>query len=137
MGKKILFTPDQTQAILEDYRDRNITTKEITKKYFISVGTLARIVQANNEPLRNPNASKPRPRSPQATKYKSCPKCRKKIDLKGARFCPFCGADIRSENEVLAEKVIKQIELFKFLPETTRDDFVQTLNQAAAKLKTI
>lgn len=134
MGQKIIFTPEQIQAILEDYRDRNLTTKEIAKKHFISDGTLARIVEENNEPLRRPSATTPRNRK---SKHKSCPKCRKKIDLKGARFCPFCGADIRSENEVLAEKVIKQIELFKFLPETTRDDFVQTLNQAAAKLKTI
>lgn len=133
--KKRIFTPEQIQAILADYRDRSITTNEICKKYDFGAGILTDIVKQHNEPLRNPTASKPKPRNPQTTQNKACPKCHKKINLKGARFCPYCGSDIRNENEILAERLSELTDLFYYVPETRRDEFVTALNQAADTLK--
>ena len=50
--------------------------------------------------------------------------------VSGARFCCFCGSDIRTENEILVERLEKITELFIFIPETSRDEFIGVINQA-------
>lgn len=34
-----------------------------------------------------------------------CGKCRRNIPMTGARFCPFCGSDVRSERQIAAEEL--------------------------------
>lgn len=132
MGKKIDFAPEKIQAILEAYRDRSKKTDDICKEFNLSTGMLARILHAENEPMRCPNKSKPHNTK---TKTKKCPKCYKKIEVKGARFCPYCGADVRNENEVLAERVGRMLSYHSFMPSNIRDEYIEVLNQVIKNLK--
>lgn len=122
------LTPEERRELIDLYLHTNLTTEEIAARYNISNRTVSYTVKAAGEPLR-------RPKKPQATKNRACPKCRRKVELKGARFCPYCGNDIRSENEILAEQLCKLTELCFCIPETSRDKFIATLNQAANALK--
>ena len=126
MERKI--TQEQRQQILQEYLEGKLTICEIAERYGISGNTVSAIAVRAGVQLR-------RPKKPQAG-VKVCPKCRKKVDTIGARFCPFCGSDIRSENELLAEKLDGLLDLYQFIPAAQRDEFVQTINKAAAALKT-
>lgn len=127
MSRRIL-TPEERREIIDLYLNTDLTTMEIGQKFNISNRTVSYTVCAAGETLR-------RPKKPQETKNKPCPKCRRKVVVKGARFCPYCGSDIRSENEILAEQLCKLTELCFCIPETSRDKFITTINQAANALK--
>lgn len=51
-----------------------------------------------------------------------CPNCRAKGHYKGAKFCYKCGADIRTESDILRERLGKLVGDFQFLPESIRDN---------------
>lgn len=51
-----------------------------------------------------------------------CPNCRAKGHYKGAKFCYKCGADIRTEADILRERLGKLVGDFQFLPESIRDN---------------
>lgn len=65
---------------------------------------------------------------------KTMAKIHKKVELKGARFCPYCATDLRNQNELLAEKVERLKGMFVSIPETERDFFMQTLCEVNAVL---
>lgn len=76
------------------------------------------------------------PRNKPRTKAgKHCPKCRKQIDVKGAKYCCFCGADIRSEQEILIERIYKALEVVGWLPQNARDETQKTLLDVIEVLK--
>lgn len=51
-----------------------------------------------------------------------CPNCRATGHYKGAKFCYKCGADIRTEADILRERLGKLVGDFQFLPESVRDN---------------
>ena len=51
-----------------------------------------------------------------------CPNCRATGHYKGAKFCYKCGADIRTESDILRERLGKLVGDFVFLPESCRDN---------------
>jgi hypothetical protein len=51
-----------------------------------------------------------------------CPNCRAKGHYKGAKFCYKCGADVRTESDILRERLGKLVGDFSFLPESIRDN---------------
>lgn len=51
-----------------------------------------------------------------------CPNCRAKGHYKGAKFCYKCGADIRTEADILRERLGKLVGDFQFLPDSIRDN---------------
>ena len=66
-----------------------------------------------------------------------CPKCRKAVDVDGARFCPFCGADIRSERQIVAEELEKVLGVVcdMNVPAEEKDRACNTLRNAIRLLK--
>lgn len=50
-----------------------------------------------------------------------CPNCRATGHYKGAKFCYKCGDDIRTESDILRERLGKLVGDFVFLPESVRD----------------
>lgn len=62
----------------------------------------------------------------------ACPKCRATGHVKGARFCYRCGADIRSEEAILREKVHGILCNVQLMPESVRNETSDTL-QAVMK----
>lgn len=125
--QKLNLPQETIQAILEYYRDKSLTTKQVYEKHGISSGTLTNIIRANGEPMRNPNSTKRHRRK--NGNSKTCPHCKKKVDLKGAKYCPYCAADLRDEKELLADKLYKLLGYNSFLPENVRDEYVEVVNK--------
>ena len=121
------MTQEQKQAILEAYQNRENTVKQIAEKYKTNRKTITQIVIEQGGEPRRPNALGKR------GKAKKCPKCRKKIEVKGAIYCCFCGADIRSKRDLLIERIEKAFGIIKFLPDNERDNvqqlFIDTINE--------
>ncbi len=116
------MSPEIKEKVIQDYIT-GMPVKEIAQKYSIDSSVPGKLARKAGFPGRKVQAEA-------KASAKVCPKCRKKIDVKGARFCPFCGTDIRSEAEMLVEKLEKTTELYRFLPETYRDDFLATISKA-------
>ena len=64
------------------------------------------------------------PRRPRRARggAKHCPKCRRRIEVKGAKFCCYCGSDMRTEKELLIERIDRARECISLLPENARDE---------------
>ena len=60
------------------------------------------------------------------TTAKICAACKKVIEVNGAKFCCFCGTDIRSPREHLIERIESAMPILKYLPESVKDE-VHTL----------
>ena len=112
--------------IVEDYKN-GLTTVEIGDKYGIAYTSVSYYAKRAGVPLRQQRGKK--------KDAKTCPRCKRPIELDGARFCPYCGNDIRNENEKLAEELDKLTRLYQYIPENERDGYIQTINKAAQKLK--
>jgi hypothetical protein len=110
-----MLTIEQKKAICEEYKDRSNKVEEIAKRYGIYRHTVVNIAVEMGAEQR-------RPRKKQDAAVKTCPKCRKTIDIKGAYFCCFCGADIRSNKELLIDRINTSMRKIKFLPEDMRDE---------------
>lgn len=101
--------------ILADYQNHDIKAKDIEKKYHIDTRTLVGVVTGAGLPLRRPKLAGKRGGA------KVCPKCRRKVEQKGAKYCCFCGSDLRSPQELLIEKQEELLTHFDALPSTSRD----------------
>lgn len=109
------FTQEERQAIFEAYKDRNKTLENIAKEFEINRGAVVRIAVAMGAELR-------RPRKNSIATGKLCPKCHKHIDIKGTLYCCFCGADIRSEKELLIDRINSVMRKTVLCPEAIRDE---------------
>lgn len=119
-GKEML-TQEQKKAICEDYKDRSKTVNEIANKYGVSRGDVAHIaVEMGAEPRSTKKYGAKHKK--QGERVRICPKCHKAIDVKGARFCCFCGSDIRSDKECLIERIENAIPNILHLPVNMRDE---------------
>lgn len=114
--KKREFSEELKKTIDADYSDTNNKVTDIMEAYSLSSYTLKRILAEQGVELRQPQ------KGVRYNKTKKCPKCRRKVELKGAKFCPYCGADIRSEKELLFEKVNKLFGMLMLLPASSRDE---------------
>lgn len=119
MGAVSKFTQEERQAIFGAYRDGSDTLENIAKEYGTHRGSVVRIATEMGAELR-------RPRKNSITTGKLCPKCHKHIDVKGAKFCCYCGADIRSDKELLIDRINSAMRKTILCPEGIRDE-LQTL----------
>lgn len=117
------ITFEEKADILKTYQDRTVKAHSIPKMYNITQKTMQDIVIEMGGDLRVPKKAKPRTK----TANKVCPKCRKVVELKDAKFCPYCANDLRSENELLAERLENLKSMYAYIPETQRDTFMQTI----------
>lgn len=106
------LTEEHKLQLLEDFNN-GISVKAIGVKYGVSHSSASRIAIAMGASPRRARVSKEH--------TKTCPKCRKHIDVKGAKFCCFCGADIRSSKEILIERISSSMTKLKYLPGDARD----------------
>ena len=129
-----MLTQEQKIAIYEDYKDRSKTVREIAAKHGIAHIHVTRIaVEMGAEPrLAKSYGVKRKTHSPTE---RVCPKCRKAIDVKGARYCPFCGTDIRSKKELLIERIENAMPLIMNLPTNMRDDAQKLFSDVIKELK--
>lgn len=111
------FTQEERQAMLEAYNDRSKSVEKIAEELGVPRGTIERIAVEMGAELRRPRKNKK-----EGINGKTCPKCHKKIDVKGALYCCFCGADIRSEKELLIFRINSAMRKTMLLPEGVRDE---------------
>ena len=75
--------------------------------------------------------------TPQKMWEKDCPKCRKPVEAHGARFCPWCGTDVRSERQIVAEELERVLCIVcdMNVPADSKDRACNTLRNAIRLLK--
>lgn len=106
------FTEQEKQQIFADYNDKTNKAVDVRKKWGISSGDFTVLIKGMGGQMRKPNACKPRIKNG----VKVCSNCHKKIEIKGARFCPFCAADIRNEKDILLEKAQQLFSALQYAP---------------------
>jgi transposase-like protein len=120
-----ILSEETKRELLRDYENKNITVEEIALKYGVGKAEVAKIaVEQGATPRREKTYGKSQVRK---GKGKACPRCKKLTEVKGARFCCYCGADIRSNKEILAEKNEELLRVVCQLPENVRDFFRDVL----------
>ena len=66
-----------------------------------------------------------------------CPNCRATGHYKGAKFCYKCGADIRTEADILREKLGKLVADFVYLPDSVRDNAYSVVQETIDYLRKV
>lgn len=135
MEKKV-YTHEEEIAICEAYRDKNNTVLDIIDKFGLSDHKhLRKILNKYDVPPRNAYAPRKRNTSLQ-TGQRKCPKCGKAIEQSGARFCWYCGADVRTPKmaaiEGLEHCVLGNLEL---VTPAVRDEMAEAVRNAIKLLK--
>ena len=59
-----------------------------------------------------------------------CTRCRKSVSVPGARFCPFCGADVRTESMKVQDSLSSLLSITNLIPESYLDTYVKTIRDA-------
>lgn len=121
---KRTFTEEEKTAIINDYTSGNMTFKDIIAKHRMTGHTLNAFLDENHVPRKRKKST-----------TKKCGHCGAKIELRNAKFCPFCGHNIMTEREQLTEELRDKISLLEFLPSTERDDFRNVLLKAIKCIK--
>ena len=135
MEKKV-YTHEEELAICEACRDKNNTVLDIIDKFGLSDHKhLRKILNKYDVPPRNAYAPRKRHTSLQPVQRK-CPKCGKAIEQSGARFCWYCGADVRAPKmaaiEGLERCVLVNLEL---VTPAVRDEMAEAVRKAIKLLK--
>lgn len=110
------------------------TYDEISQTIGISHGSIPKALRcAGIELDRRRTASSPK----KTVVERVCPRCRREIPVAGARFCPFCGADARSERQIAAEELeaILGIVCDMAIPAEQKDRACNALRNAARLLR--
>jgi len=118
---KRVFTEEEKKRIVGDYLTSHIPVKEVRERNGMSGKQLNEILVEAGVEFRLPSAHHTKKGKTAAPKVKTCPKCRRRINLKDARFCPYCATDIRSEADILEEKVQTLYSYTRFLPADIAD----------------
>lgn len=118
------------RLIQSDYEHSDLTRKEICEKYGISSSTLTNYVKEFGFELRQRHLMYPHKPEKNHTQTVLCKRCKKSVSVPGARFCPYCGEDIRSESMKVQDRLSSLVELTSLIPENARDTFVKTIRDA-------
>jgi rRNA maturation endonuclease Nob1 len=120
----IKYTNEQLSEILNLYKNGE-KVSVIAKKFGTSDAYISNL--ANKHGLRRRSLAK-------TSKIKICRNCRKRIDVPGAKFCPYCSNDIQTEREKLIEKTQALRRLIDFLPPGVQEEFDITTRELIKEL---
>ena len=118
------------RLIQSDYEHSDLTRKEICEKYGISSSTLTNYVKEFGFELRQRHLMYPHKPEKNHTQTVLCTRCKKSVSVPGARFCPYCGEDIRSESMKVQDSLSSLLSITNLIPDSTRDAFVKTIRDA-------
>lgn len=114
------------RLIQSDYEHSDITREEICEKYGISSSTLSNYVKAFGfEPRQNRIAY-----VPYVKREAVFDRCKRTVSVPGARFCPYCGSDIRTEAMKVQDSLSSLLSITNLIPDSTRDTYVKTIRDA-------
>lgn len=102
------------RKIYEAYCDKSRKLEEISQEFGYDMTYIGKIAKSMGAPPRHVREKR--------GGAKRCPKCRREIKIKGARFCCYCGSDMRTEKELLIERIDRARECISLLPESARDE---------------
>lgn len=111
------------RLIQSDYEHSDLTRKEICDKYGISCSSLTNYVKTFRFEPRQRRLVYP-------TQTVLCTRCKKSVSVPGARFCPYCGADVRTESMKVQDSLSSILSITNLIPESYRDTFVKTIRDA-------
>lgn len=127
------LTLEQKAELLQDYNNREIGVRELEAKYNLNRTDLCHLaVELGATPRRPSVYGTTRKKGTQTV---ACPKCKKRIEVKGARFCPYCGSDVRSEKDKLCERLENAIQYVNLLPTGSADEVRDTILDTIKELK--
>lgn len=117
---------DIVSQIQTDYEHSKMKRNEICEKYGISDATLTKYVRDFGfEPRRNRIAYVPK-----QERTNVCDRCKRTVSVPGARFCPYCGSDIRTEAMKVQDSLSSLLTITNLIPDSTRDTYVKTIRDA-------
>lgn len=127
---KSKLTAEETKLLVTDF-ENGMTLKDLEKKYNVNWSTASKIAIRNGAKPRNKYK-----RTTNQSHAKTCPNCKKKVDVKGARYCPFCAINIMTTKEILTEKINTVLcPLYTYLPHSVRDEYINILVDIEKELK--
>ena len=116
------LTNEQKHEIKQLYDDHKNKVADIAKAYRIEKAEVARIaVELGASPRRQSTFGVTRGVQ-SGQPQKKCPNCKRAAPIDAAKYCCFCGADIRTPSEKLIEKQQKLLQHFAFIPQAVRDE---------------
>lgn len=102
------------RKIYEAYCDKSRKLEDISQEFGYDKTYIGIVAKSMGAPPRLVRAKRG------GTKH--CPKCRREIKVKGAKFCCYCGSDMRTEKELLIERIDRARECISLLPKSARDE---------------
>ena len=117
---------DIASQIKTDYEHSNMTRNEICEKYGISDSTLTNYARAFGFELRQNRIAY----VPYGKREAVCDRCKRTVSVPGARFCPYCGADVRTEAMKAQDSLSSLLSITNLIPESYRDTYVKTIRDA-------
>jgi tRNA(Ile2) C34 agmatinyltransferase TiaS len=135
--RNVTLTPQQRKEIHDLYMDDSVGLREIAKAYQIDASTVSRIAKQEGATPRCPQIGANRPKTrrlPVRKEAKKCKTCGKHVEIVGAKFCPYCGTDIRSPKELLTQRINAFAPKIKYLPESCRDELMNLFVDIKAEL---
>lgn len=118
------------RLIQSDYEHSDITREEICEKYGISSSTLSNYVKAFGFKPRQRRLVYPNKQEKNHTQTVLCTRCRRTVSVPGARFCPYCGEDVRTESMKVQDRLSSILSITNLIPESYRDTYVKTIRDA-------
>lgn len=88
------FSDEIIAEMIKAYADKKRSVESIADEFKCTTGTITKIMKRNGIATRRPRKK---------TTKLVCNHCRREIDLKDISFCPYCGNDIRTEEQLLIE----------------------------------
>lgn len=128
-----MLTQEQKRAICEEYKNPANKVTKIADRYGITRGQVAHIAVEGGAEPRNVRYGEKRTTDKAARRV--CPKCHRNVDVKGAKFCCYCGSDIRSNRELLIERINKASLNIMLLPPDKRDEMLALFIAITEELK--
>ena len=87
------------REIAEMYKNKDVPVRQILETYGIGYKVLYACTEEFGVPYRD---EKKRGRR-SGYKLNQCPECKKGVSIMEARFCPFCGASMATEEDLLTD----------------------------------
>jgi uncharacterized paraquat-inducible protein A len=132
------LSKETEQLIVELYQEGE-KAHEIQKALGIAGNVMYGVLRKHGVELRRPAASEARQNSKasrKGAKTKRCPVCKASNNPANAKFCCMCGADIRSETDIVLEKLDKAMTTcIKLLPANATDEVLDAMRQAKLQIE--
>lgn len=132
-----MITQEQKTAICEEYANRQNKVTNIATKYHLQRAEVVRIaVEMGGTPRCAKRFGKKHSQTGKPVKKRVCPKCDKRNEISDARFCYYCGSDIRTEKQICIDDLKSITPKVQFLPNGMRDEFYRAISTAIKELST-